>query len=174
MKFIKEKKIINKDVKVDLFSVIFSSALFTGFIPKASGTFGSLFGLIFLFFPFFLNYNIIIPSIIIVFFLGIITSNKMVKKYGDDPSVVVIDEVAGMWVTVLILRLFVQSELIGIIPLAIAFVSFRFFDVFKIFPATFFDKVKSGFGIMMDDVIAGIYAGIASGIIYLLLEKFIL
>ena len=166
MKFIKEKKIVDKDVKIDFFSLIFSSAVFVGFIPKASGTFGSLFALIFFLIPRFNDLIIIAPVTIIVFFLGIITSSNMSKKYGDDPSVVVIDEVAGMWMTILILKLFfLKSGNINLLTLTVAFFTFRFFDIFKIFPATYFDKIKSGFGIMMDDVIAGIYAGISCGII---------
>jgi phosphatidylglycerophosphatase A len=174
MKFIKEKKIVDNQAKVDIFSNIFSSVFFIGYIPRASGTFGSLFALLFFFIPNFSNLLIIIPCTIIIFFIGIITSANMVKKYGDDPSVVVIDEVAGMWVTIIILKLlFLQTGNIGIIPLLISFFAFRFFDIIKIFPVTFFDRMKNGFGIMTDDVMAGIYAGISSGIILLILKQFI-
>jgi len=167
LKYIKEKIIVNPDYKVDYFSTLFSSGLFVGYIPKASGTFGSLFGLLFFLIPGFIEPAVLIPVIVIVFFIGVFVSQKMTKRYGDDPSVVVIDEIVGMWISVLIISsLF---DIIGndlkIISALIAFLAFRFFDITKLQPAKYFDKLKNGFGIMLDDVVAGIYAGIVSYLI---------
>ena len=167
MKYIKEKTIVNPDYKVNFFSMLFSSGLFVGYIPKASGTFGSLFGLLFFLIPGFIESSVLIPVIVVVFIIGVFVSHQMIKRYGDDPSVVVIDEIVGMWITVLILSsLF---EIIGndlkIISALVAFLTFRFFDIMKLQPARYFDKLKNGFGIMMDDVVAGIYAGIVSYLI---------
>jgi phosphatidylglycerophosphatase A len=174
MKFIKEKKIVDENIKVDIFSVLFSTSLLVGFIPKASGTFGSLFALLFFLIPSFENIIIILPLTIIFFVIGIITSSLMVKRYGDDPSVVVIDEVVGMWVTILVLKLiFNQTISFNSIHILIPFFMFRLFDIIKIFPVSYFDRIKSGFGIMMDDVIAGIYAGISSGIIITIITNYL-
>jgi phosphatidylglycerophosphatase A len=167
LKYIKEKIIVNPDYKVDFFSKLFSSGLFVGYIPKASGTFGSLFGLLFFLIPRFIEPVVLIPVIIVVFFIGVFVSQQMTKRYGDDPSVVVIDEIVGMWISVLIISsLF---DIIGndlkIISVLVAFLTFRFFDIIKLQPAKYFDKLKNGFGIMMDDVVAGIYAGIVSYLI---------
>ena len=87
------------------------------------------------------------------------------KKYGDDPSVVVIDEAVGMWITVLLYIVLPHDPPLDLIHLIICFFAFRFFDITKIQPAKYFDKLNSGFGIMMDDVVAGIYAGVAAHLV---------
>jgi phosphatidylglycerophosphatase A len=168
MRFIKRKEIINPDIKVNFFNQIVSSGLFTGYAPIASGTFGSLFAALFFFIPGFINLYILIPAIALFFLLGIFTSQQMVKRYGDDPSVVVIDEIVGMWITMLISGFFYN----GLIVLVIGFFMFRFFDIVKLFPASYFDKLKNGFGIMLDDVIAGIYGGIATVLAIILINYF--
>jgi phosphatidylglycerophosphatase A len=168
MRLIKRKEIVNPDIKVDFFSVIFSSGLYTGFAPAASGTAGSAFALLFYLIPGFVNPFVSLTSIIICIFLGIITSDKMIKRYGDDPSVVVIDEVIGMWITISI-SAYVQFSWLTII---IGFFMFRLFDIVKLFPASYFDRMKSGFGVIMDDVIAGIYGGIAAAIILTVINYF--
>jgi len=88
-----------------------------------------------------------------VFGLGIKASSIMEKRYGHDPAEVTIDEVAGMWITLFLLpkKIFVVLA---------AFFVFRFFDIIKPFPARKFDTMHGGFGIMMDDVVSGIYANI--------------
>jgi len=172
VKLIKRKIISNPEVKVDFLSIIITSGLFSGYIPVASGTFGSLFALFFLLIPGFLNYHVLIPVIILTFIISIPLSDNMVKRYGDDPSVVVIDEVIGMWVTFLILKIFLNFTIIpGIYIIILSFLLFRFFDIVKLFPANIFDRIKSGFGIVMDDVISGIYAGFITYIIIFLLSK---
>ena len=166
MKFIKTKKIVDANARVDKFSLLFTSCFFTGFIPKASGTFGSLFGLLFFYFNGFQRTEVLLPLIIVCFIIGIPTSKVIMKKYGDDPSVIVIDEVIGMWITVLVFKILIpESFNISIQYFLILFFSFRFFDIFKIQPSKYFDKMKSAFGVLMNDVIAGIYAGI---VVYLI------
>ena len=97
----------------------------------------------------------------------------MTLKYGDDPSVVVIDEVIGMWFAFLIFLFFFNSGLlIHPVSLLILFFTFRFFDIFKIFPSSYFDKINTGYGIMMDDVFAGIYSGFSTVIIIYILKSF--
>lgn len=161
MRLIKRKEIVNPDFKVDFFSVLFSSGFYSGFFPLASGTFGSAVSLLFFLIPSFLNQYVLLTIILISLIIGSFTSNQMIKRYGDDPSVVVIDEFAGMWITVLISS-FVSY---GYLNLIIGFFTFRFFDIVKLYPANYFDKMKNGFGIMMDDVVAGIYGGIVTAII---------
>ena len=173
MKIIKKKIIEFPDTKVDFFSKIFTSGIFVGYIPFASGTFGSLFALIFLLIPGFYNYFILAALIVLLFPLSVFTSNRMVARYGDDPSVVVIDEILGMWVTLLINKLlFGYNNLPDYKIIFVCFLLFRFFDIVKIYPASFFDKMKSGFGIIADDIVAGVYAGLVSYPLILLLTKF--
>ncbi|HEY5124796.1 MAG TPA: phosphatidylglycerophosphatase A [Ignavibacteria bacterium] len=172
MRILKKKIIINPLEKVDFFSVLISSGIFTGFFPFASGTVGSLFGLVFFIIPGFSDIFVLSAITIAVFVLSIYTSERMMKRYGDDPSVVVIDEIIGMWITVLIVIIWF-SESIALTPLAlmISFLAFRIFDIFKLFPANYFDKMKSGFGIVMDDVVSGIYAGVLSSLVIILIKK---
>lgn len=164
MAIIKRKQIINPDHKVSFFSEVFSSTLWVGHIPVASGTFGTFFGLLFFFIPIFNTYYILIPAIIICFLLGVFTSEQMIKRYGHDPSVVVIDEVVGVWITMLfVVHVMEYVDLqLQLITLGIAFLTFRFFDIIKVWPSKHFDRMNSGWGIMMDDIIAGLYAGIVT------------
>jgi phosphatidylglycerophosphatase A len=132
---------------------LFASALFSGYSPVASGTVGSAVALVFYFIPGFESLVLIAPSILIVFIFGIKTANTMEQRYGHDPSEVTIDEVVGMWISLILLPKTIFIALT-------AFFIFRFFDIIKPFPARKFDTMHGGFGIMMDDVIAGIYANI--------------
>jgi len=168
MRFIKKKKIVNPEYKVGFFSNFISSGLYSGYLPFASGTFGSAVALLPFIIPGFINPYILPAVIIICFITGIFTSTQMVKRFGDDPSVVVIDEFVGMWITIFISSFFS----FGLINIIIGFFMFRFFDIIKLYPASYFDKMKNGFGIMMDDVIAGIYGGIFTYLILFLINYF--
>ena len=173
MRFIKEKKIINKDIQINFFNNIISTFFFTGYIPKASGTFGSLAAILFFFIPGFYSTFLLSSIIILISIISFFTIPQLMLKYGDDPSVVVVDEAIGMWISLNIVSYFYPSEPSFYIYL-IAFLSFRFFDIVKLFPADYFDKLKSSFGVVMDDVVAGVYSGIITLVINMILKKFIL
>lgn len=172
MRLIKEKIIKDENAKVDLFSNLFASCFYIGYIPKASGTFGSLFGILFFFIPGFDRTEVLLTSILICFLLGVITSGVMMKKFGDDPSVVVIDEVVGMWISVFVFLIFTKGEY-GIYSLIFLFFAFRFFDIVKVQPAKYFDNAGNQLGVMMDDVIAGIYAGLSCYILVFIMSVII-
>jgi phosphatidylglycerophosphatase A len=146
-------------VKFNL-NTIFVSVFGIGFIPIASGTFGSLAGLIIGYALNLINYNLFFIMIPILFILGVIASNKYQKLTGEkDSSVIVVDEVVGQ----LIAMMFVMDNLILVF---ISFIIFRIFDIFKPWPASYADtKMSGGLGVMLDDVFAGIYAAI---LIYLI------
>jgi phosphatidylglycerophosphatase A len=146
----------NNDVTVtepSFVTKLFASALFSGYSPVASGTVGSAVALAFYFIPGFESLFIISTSILVVFILGIKAASTMERRYGHDPAEVTIDEVVGMWISLFLL----PKKILIVIA---AFFAFRFFDIIKPFPARRFDTMHGGFGIMMDDVIAGIYANI--------------
>ena len=132
---------------------VFASGLFTGYVPIASGTAGALLGLAIYAIPGLENPWWLFGVSIVGFLLGVWTSGAMEQALGHDPHEVTIDEVVGMWVSLLLLP---KSWLIAIV----AFLLFRFFDIIKPFPARRFDRLKGGFGIMMDDVVAGVYTNI--------------
>jgi len=89
--------------KINLIEKTIGSGLFTGYIPFAPGTFGSLAGLVIYFIPGFEKLEILIPAIIIFTFYGIFLGTKFEKVYGKDPGQCTIDEVVGMWITLLLL-----------------------------------------------------------------------
>ena len=140
--------------KINL-NTMFVSVLGIGFIPIASGTFGSLAGLVIGYLLNLLSYNLFFLFIPTLFILGVIASNTYQKVTGEkDSSVIVIDEVVGQ----LIAMMFVMDNLVLVF---ISFIIFRIFDILKPWPASYADKKMSdGFGVMLDDVFAGIYAAI--------------
>lgn len=144
---------------------IFASGLYSGFSPVATGTVGSAVGLLLYFIPGFEHPYIIMPVCFLLLLLGIKAADSMEKVYGHDPAEVTIDEVLGMWISLLFLP---KTLLIA----AVAFVVFRIFDIIKPFPAKQFDAQRGGFGIMFDDVVAGTYTNlllqilVATGILF--------
>ena len=179
MKFrlIKEKNPVNNEQKVSLLVRAIGSGLFVGYIPYASGTFGSFIGLLIFLIPGFSDFKVLIIGIVVFFITGIFVSELMQKRYGDDPPEVIIDEIVGLWFTYLVgyaifsifftakafnpQTLFLSKLLFGIV----GFIIFRIFDILKLQPALYFDNMKNGYGIMMDDISAGLYAGILSPVI---------
>ncbi len=141
----------------DIFLKMLVTWFGSGLLKPASGTWGSLASLPFAYLI--LKYsdrNILLLASVIIFVLGVILSNLYIK--GDktkDPSEVVIDEVAGQWFTLFFISSICLSEFI------IGFILFRIFDALKPFPISWCDKnLKGGFGIMFDDMVAGLFAGI--------------
>jgi len=136
-------------------NIMFVSVFGIGFIPFASGTFGSLAGLIIGYALNLINYNLFFLIIPTLFILGVIASNTYQKQTGEkDSSVIVIDEVVGQ----LIAMMFVMDDYVLVF---ISFIIFRLFDIYKPWPASYADKkMTGGFGVMLDDVFAGIYTAI--------------
>jgi phosphatidylglycerophosphatase A len=122
---------------------------------------GSAVALAFYFIPGFESPFIIFSISLIVLLFGIKASARMEQQYGHDPSEVTIDEVVGMWISLFLLpkNIFIALA---------AFFIFRIFDIIKPFPAKKFDSMHGGFGIMMDDVIAGVYANIVLQLVLLI------
>lgn len=102
---------------------------------------------------------------IAVTLLGVYVSNKVEPDWGEDSSRVVIDEVAGM----LISLLFIPPNLYFLMA---GFVLFRFFDIVKPLYIRKMEALPSGTGVMMDDVLAGVYANILLWVGYLVWVKF--
>lgn len=136
-------------------NTMFVSVFGIGFIPFASGTFGSLAGLVIGYALNLINYNLFFLIIPMLFILGVIASNTYQKQTGEkDSSVIVIDEVVGQ----LIAMMFVMDDYVLVF---ISFIIFRLFDIYKPWPASYADKkMTGGFGVMLDDVFAGIYTAI--------------
>jgi phosphatidylglycerophosphatase A len=132
---------------------LFSTFFYAGLIPLAPGTAASFIGVLIYFticrFP--ALYAGVLLAIIVLGFLVSGASEKVFKQ--KDPSAVVIDEVAGILIAFCALPLSM--------PVAwTAFFLFRAFDMFKIYPVNRFESLAGSWGIMMDDIIAGIYTNI--------------
>jgi phosphatidylglycerophosphatase A len=126
---------------------------FIGYIPFAPGTAGTAAGflLVLLLNP----DDVSLPIVaVLVFFLGMLTSHQAEKQLGKDSSHIVIDELCGYLISVL----FIPSSIGYFIA---AFILFRIFDIVKPPPIRKIEKVvPGGAGIMLDDVLAGLYANV--------------
>ena len=131
----------------------FASGLFSGFSPVASGTVGSAVALAVYSIPGVESPTVLLPLSLLVLALGIRASSAMEKVYGHDPGEVTIDEVLGMWISLLFLP---KTILVA----ALAFFIFRVLDIVKPFPARRFDNIRGGSGIMFDDVVSAIYTNL--------------
>ncbi len=134
-----------------------------GYLPKAPGTWGSLAALPFAWWIYGVGgVGGLATATGIVFVVGVWAAQVYADDTGgEDPGPVVIDEVAGQWLTLLV----VPAD-----PLlyAIGFVFFRIADIFKPWPASWADqKIKGGFGIMLDDIFAGLYAAAALYLVWM-------
>lgn len=128
-----------------------ATCLKVGYLPLAPGTWGSAFAIL-IWFIFLKNLSPIIFGLLIILFIfiGIITANTIIDNGGgNDPSYIIIDELVGQW-----LALWMLPN--GSINIIIVFILFRFFDIFKPWPVRFMEKFPRGFGIMFDDIAAGI------------------
>ena len=177
MRLLKPKSVINESFKVNVLVKAFASGLGTGYIPFASGTFGSLLGAIIYYIPGFSDPFVLLLAILIGFVAGVFVSELMKYRYGKDPAEVVIDEIVGLWFTYFIgqfiLENFFKAKMLDPVSIrptkvafaVIGFLLFRFFDIIKLQPAKYFDECDNGYGIMMDDVAAGIYAGVLTAVV---------
>ena len=134
-------------------SLMFSTWFYSGLIPFAPGTFGSIAALPFAWLILD-NAGILglANATLIVFVLGIMSSRfYMAETRSDDPGEIVVDEVVGQWIVCLAIT---DHTHMGQFMLAL--LAFRLFDIMKPWPVNIFDKRHDAYGVMMDDVVAGI------------------
>ncbi len=147
---------------MSILAKIISTFFGVGYFPLAPGTMGSLAALI----VYWISPEITAIQLALIILgisvLGVYTAtitehemkNKLGQEKGIDPGIIVIDEVVGM----LIALLFVPKTTFFLIA---AFILFRIFDITKPYPVRNMERFPGGWGIVLDDVIAGIYANIA-------------
>ncbi len=161
---------------------LIATGLFAGYIPWTSGTFGTLVGVLFYLLPGAEHPLVLGIMAVIGFFVGVWASARVAAVVGHrltrsaekakqmfqegehltaDPSIVVIDEIVGIWITFLFLPKTIPVIVIG-------FLAFRVFDILKPQPARRLESIPHGWGIMLDDVVAGVYANIATQIAWYL------
>ena len=134
-----------------------------GMAPFAPGTFGALGAVLFYFglYHFEIDFGLVptLISILVLTLIGIWSTNALEDEWGQDPSRVVIDEFVGIMVTMILVP-------VTPINIIIAFILFRFFDITKPLGIRKVDTVlKSGIGVMLDDILAGVYSCISMHIL---------
>ena len=133
---------------------LIATGLGVGKLPMMPGTFGSVLGtLAFLLIP---TDSFLIRLIILVIILiaGAFSSFRIEMATGkEDNQIIVIDEIAGVWLTLTIIPGGIWFSLVGLSL-------FRLFDIWKPYPIKKLEKVKYGYGVMLDDLLAGLYAGV--------------
>ena len=134
---------------------VIGSAFGLGYTPFAPGTFASgAAALLYLYVPAIRELVWLVPMILLSVALGVWAGGVMEEEYGEDPSQAVIDEVAGQWIALLFIPFSPLTVLL-------AFIFFRLFDVLKPGPVDWAQRLPGGWGIMSDDVLAGIFANLS-------------
>ena len=132
-----------------------ATGFYTGHIPFAPGTFGTLIGLPICYLLSRLHLGAALICVVLFIFFAIGVAAAAEKVYGQkDPAKIVIDEIAGVLVAFVGLPFNLQTAIIG-------FIVFRGFDIFKPFPIRLVEsKVGGGSGIVFDDILAGLYTNL--------------
>jgi phosphatidylglycerophosphatase A len=127
-----------------------------GYIGKGAGTIASIFVgfLLYLGAASHLHLTILLPLLCVVLFVaGVIAAGKVERSWGKDNKRVVVDEVMGMAMSFVFLP-------INLVTLSVGLLLFRFFDIRKPLYIRKMEDLKGGWGVMMDDLLAGLYSNI--------------
>ena len=164
---------------IKIINTLFVTMFGLGRVPKIPGTFGSLATVIilYLFFHVFnLSSNLVLTILLIIFILSFsAVANHIKYNENKDPKEVIIDEFIGQSIPIYLYEISHGTEKSpneALIFYGVCFILFRFFDITKPFPVSFFDKnFKNSFGVIMDDVCAGIYV-VLSLICFMVLSSY--
>ena len=155
-------------------SHIFATLFGVGLLPFAPGTWGSLFGLILFFYTnIYLSINVqfFYLLLLIIILFAILVCYFATKELGEnekDQKSIVIDEFAGVWIAFIPVSGIVMMQ--DFLPYSVlAFLLFRVFDIWKPYPIGYIDKkIKNYLGVVLDDLVAGLYAAITIWLILIL------
>ena len=151
-------------MKLNFIEKLIGSGFYSGFLPKAPGTYGSVVALLFYLIPGFENPTFLLTIISFFTIIGVGIGKKFESIYGKDPKQCTIDEMVGMWISLL----FIPKKIWFIL---LAFVIWRVFDIYKPYPVNVAEKLDGGIGIMLDDIVAAIYTLIVTHIIIFILFR---
>ena len=155
---------------------LISTFFYVGFLRPAPGTWGSIAGII-LAYILLISISFLTFCLIVLFtiLIGFWSTKNYIKKNSvkSDPSEVVIDEVIGQWIAILPLGYVLKvdefsNEGLWFVWLW-AFVSFRFFDIVKLGLIGWADNLDGAWGVLLDDILAGIAAGLTVSVLVLLI-----
>ena len=166
---------------IKTFNSLFVTMLGLGKIKFIPGTFGSLATTIILYILFHvlnISSNFILIGLVIIFIYSFPAVTSYIKdNENKDPGEIIIDELIGQSIPIFAYEISHGTEKSpdeALIFYSICFVLFRFFDIIKPFPVSFFDKnFKNSFGVIMDDVCAGLYV-ILSLICFMVLSSYLI
>lgn len=145
---------------------ILSTCFGIGYFPLAPGTVTSVAAVLcYYFIPVLHNPLLLFCLVVLCSGIGIWAGALMEEHFGNDPSIVTIDELAGQW-----LALVALPE--GVLPLLFSLMFFRFFDIAKPGPIDAAQRLPGGWGIMVDDLLAGLLANLSVRALLLLLSLF--
>tara|TARA_B100000900_G_scaffold358234_1_gene329044 strand:+ start:202 stop:705 length:504 start_codon:yes stop_codon:yes gene_type:complete len=164
---------------IKIINILFVTMFGLGKIPKIPGTFGSLVTIIILYIFFHilsLSSNTILIILLIVLIISFFSVAAHIKDTENkDPKEVIIDEFIGQSIPIYLYEISHGTEKSpdqAIIFYTVCFILFRFFDIVKPFPVSFFDKnFKNSFGVIMDDICAGFYV-VLSLICFMVLSSY--
>ena len=166
---------------IKILNTLFVTMFGLGKIPKIPGTFGSLVTVVILYIFFHIlniSSNIILAGLIVIFIYSFSAIAEHIKDIENkDPKEVVIDEFIGQSIPIYLYEIShgtQKSPDEALIFYGVCFILFRFFDIAKPFPVSFFDKnFKNSFGVIMDDVCAGFYV-VISLICFMVLSSYLI
>ena len=151
----------------------FATGFGSGYSPFAPGTAGTIVGILMLIPVMYFNINFLdfegttaigiwlVIATILFFFIGVKAGNELEAEWGHDAQKIVIDEIVGVWVTLLFFP-------INWLTLLLAFILFRGFDIYKPLGIRKMERFGRGWGVMLDDVAAGVYAWVVLKILTLI------
>ena len=166
---------------INSFNSLFVTMFGLGKIKFIPGTFGSLATTIILFYCFHIlniSSNIILIGLIIIFAYSFYAVSTHIKNnVNKDPGEIIIDELLGQSIPIYLYEIShgtTKENNEALIYYSIFFILFRYFDIMKPFPVSFFDKnFKNSFGVIMDDIFAGLYV-VLSMVCFMIVKNFIL
>ena len=137
-----------------LVAKILSTCFGIGLFPVAPGTVTSIVAVLcYYFIPILQNTSVLLSLVALCTFVGIWSGTLMEEEFGNDPSIVTIDELAGQWLALTFL-----PE--GWLPALLSLAFFRYFDIAKPGPVDAVQRFPGGWGIMADDLLAGLFANL--------------
>jgi len=146
---------------------LIASGFGLGYVPVAPGTAGAIGALFIWVLISHLSVHVtlfLIVLLLVSLVLGVISAGEVEKQWGIDDKKIVIDEIVGMWISVLLIP-FSWANAVA------ALFFFRLFDIAKPLFIRRIEKLKNGFGIMLDDVVAGVYANIVLQVTLIIIRQ---
>ncbi|MFQ5498789.1 MAG: phosphatidylglycerophosphatase A [Candidatus Zixiibacteriota bacterium] len=142
-----------------------ATGLYSGYFPFAAGTVGTVPAWLIAFYLISDNPLLMASAASIAFVVSVWAATEAELLFGHDSKMIVSDEWAGMFVSLVLVPFSLSNFLI-------AFVMFRLFDVIKLPPASQAERLPRGWGVTMDDMVAGVQANVATQLIILVMNQF--